>query len=131
MNTETAGNGSSGRSVKVRFVLTGFSHNMEFRVFAFDRITTERERIQCTVRADLALTRKYGIHLQELPLLCRSLLERKDEGEPIISSTFTEAEMQDCARLRAAAHEAASSKRKPPHRPTGENAGAAWRGRQP
>ena len=115
----------------MRFVLTGFTHNVEFRVFAFDSISEERERTQCTVRADLGLARKYGIHVQELPLLCRSLLEREEEGEPTLSLTFTEAEMQDCARGRAAAHDAAASKRKAPHGRAGENVGAAWRGRRP
>jgi hypothetical protein len=104
---------------------------MEFRVFAFDRISEERERTKCMVRADLALARKYGIRIQELPLLCRSLLERKEAGEEIGSLTFTEAEMQECARLGAAAHDAAARKRKPPHRPAGDNVGTAWRGRQP
>jgi hypothetical protein len=39
--------------------------------------------------------------------------------------------MRACASDRAAARDAAASKRKPPHRPAGENLGAAWRGQQP
>jgi hypothetical protein len=109
----------------MRFVLTGFTHDMESRVFAFDRIGEDSARAQCTVRADLALARRYGIHIQELPLLCRSLLDQSEEGEEILSLTFTEAEMRECATARAAA--AAASKKRPPHRPASENLGAAWR----
>jgi hypothetical protein len=110
------------------FVLTGFTHDMGFRVFTFERIGDDRVRTPCTVRADLALVKGYGIHIQELPLLCRSLLDRGDAGDELRSLTFTEEEMRVCASERAAAREKAASKRKPPHRPTGENPGAAWRG---
>ncbi len=34
-------------------------------------------RIRFTVRADLSLSRKYGIRLQELPLMCLGILEQK------------------------------------------------------
>jgi hypothetical protein len=102
-------------NVKMQFVLTGFTHDIGFRVFTFDRIGEDRERTQCTVRADLALARKYGIQIQELPLLCRGLLDRSEEKGDMQSLVFTEDEMRVCADERAAAHDRAARK-KAPHR---------------
>ena len=116
----------------MQFTLIGFTQDMGFRVFAFERTGEDRSRTKCTVRADLALIRRYGIQIQELPLLCRGILDRSEEGRELESVTFTEDEMRACATERAAAREgAAARKRKPPHRPVGENVGAAWRGQQP
>ena len=122
---------TSARSAKMQFVLTGFTHDMGFRVFAFERIGEDRVRTKCTVRADLGLIRTYGIQIQDLPLLCRSVLDKRDEGEELRALTFTEDERRVCANERAAAREAAASKRRPPHRPSGENLGTAWRGQHP
>ncbi len=120
------------------FILTGFRQDMGFRVFAFERRVTARSRIEFTVKADLGLIRRYDIRVQELPLLCRSLLERQEaieaqrttaaSDEETRALTFTEDEMRSCATDRAAAKTEAARKRKPPRRPTGESPGAAWRG---
>jgi hypothetical protein len=120
------------------FILTGFRQDMGFRVFAFERRETTRSRMEFTVKADLGLIRRYDIRVQELPLLCRSLLERQEASETQRATavsdaetralTFTEDEMRSCASDRAAAKTEAARKRKPPKRPTGENPGAAWRG---
>jgi len=112
----------------MQFVLNGFTHDLGFRVFAFDHVADDRVRTKCTVRADLALVRRYGIQIQELPLLCRSLLDRHEEGGEIQSLTFTEDEMRTCANEKAAARELAAKKRRPPQKPSGENLGSAWRG---
>jgi hypothetical protein len=101
----------------MQFVLTGFTHDMGFRVFAFARMGQDSLQTRCTVRADLALVRRYGIHLQELPLLCRGLLDRREEGEQARSLTFTEDEMRVCADERTA-RLGAAKKRKPPTRPS-------------
>lgn len=114
----------------MQFVLTGFSHEMGFRVFAFSRMGTDRVQTACTVRADLSLARRYGIHLQELPLLCRCLLDRRNEEEGAQTLTLTEEEMQVCAQERAA-RQSDAKKRKPPSRPAGEIPGSAWRGPRP
>lgn len=115
------------QSAKMQFILTGFTQDMGFRVFAFERMGEDRIRTKCTVRADLALIRRYGIQIQELPLLCRSLLDRRDEGVETHSLTFTEEEMRTCANERAAARAEAANKRRPPRRPSSENSGAAGR----
>ena len=54
--------------------------------------------------------------------------DRREEGGELGALIFTEEEMQVCASERAAARALAASKRKPPHKPAGENVGAAWRG---
>jgi hypothetical protein len=120
----------------MQFILTGFTQETGFRVFAFEGVVVGQIRTVFTVRADLALSRRYGIAMQELPLLCRSLLDRQDEGgenDPLAKHalTFSEEEMRAWADKRAADRALAALKKKAPRRPVAENAGAAWRGPQP
>ena len=115
----------------MQFMLTGFTQDMAFRVFAFERMGSDRVRTKMVVRADLALVRRYGIQMQELPLLCRNLLERSDNGSEAHTLTFSEDDMCLHAKDRASAKEAAASRRKPPRRTTSDNVGAAWRGHTP
>jgi hypothetical protein len=99
--------GNHARSAKMQFILTGFTQDMGFRVFAFERMGEDRIRTKYAVRADLALIQRYGIRLQELPLLCRRLLERRDNGEKEGTLTFTEDEMSLYAKdwLRKPTHQ--------------------------
>jgi hypothetical protein len=92
----------------MQFILTGFTQDLGCRVFAFEGIALDRIRTAFTVRADLALIRRYGIQIQELPLLCRTLLERRDEASEAQALTFTEEEMRTCATARAAAKDEAA-----------------------
>jgi hypothetical protein len=97
---------------------------MAFRVFAFQRIETDHTRTEFTVRADMSLLRRYDLRVQELPLLCRRLLEGREGIEPARDLTFTEADMclhqKDCAAFKeAAAH------KKP--RPAENHRGGGWR----
>jgi hypothetical protein len=126
----------------MQFILTGFTQETGFRVFAFEGVVVGQIRTVFTVRADLALSRRYGIAMQELPLLCRSLLDRQEEGghgadeggehDALVqhSLTFSEEEMRAFADKRAADRALAALKKKAPRRPVVENAGAAWRGPQ-
>lgn len=110
----------------MQFLLTGFTHDRGFRVFLFEGISPDRIRAPFTVRADLALSRRYGIRLQDLPLICRSLLESMGEGEQQHAFTFTE----DAMRLRAnnmAAAQALATVKKTPRKKITENNGMAWR----
>jgi len=112
--------------LKTQFILTGFSEVGGSRIFAFEGIGADRSRTPYTVGIDLSLIRRYGIRLQDLPLLCRAVLERSDEGEPRRVFTFTEADM--CMHADgAAAQKEAAKKNKQPRRPATEHAGAAWR----
>jgi hypothetical protein len=116
----------------MQFILTGFTQDREFRVFAFEGIAADRVRTPFTVRADLALSRTYGIRLQELPLMCRGILEHREEGvEQQNAMIFTEEAMRLHASNCVAARLLAAQKKKAPRRPASENNGAAWRSPQP
>ena len=119
----------------MQFILTGFTQEREFRVFAFEGIAADRARTPFTVRADLSLSRTYGIRLQELPLMCRAILERREEGteegETQNALTFTEDAMRIHASNCVAARALAALKKKAPRRPANETNGAAWRSPQP
>lgn len=111
---------------KMEFILSGFSQVGEFRVFAFERIAADWTRTAFTVRTNLALTRQYEIRLQELPLLCRAVLERRREGEEQRAFTFTEEDMRvhaDCVAVR----QEAARQRKSQRRPSTTRVVAAWR----
>jgi hypothetical protein len=86
----------------VQFVLTGFTQNSGVRVFTFERIEEDRTRTEFLVTTDLALSRKYDIRMQELPLLCRKLLEKREAGEVGQTLSFSEEEMILHARSGAA-----------------------------
>ncbi len=114
--------------MKMQFTLTGFKQDLGFRVFTFDRVAEDRTRTPCSIRADLALVRTYGIRVQELPLLCRDFLEENDHGVQLSGVVFPEATMRSHADHLTAARTAAAEKRKHPRRPVSGNSGAAWRG---
>ena len=95
----------------MQFVLKGFIPETGFRVFTFDGIAEDRTRTEFKVRTDLALIREYGIRVQELPLLCRGLLERRDETDATHTLTFSEDEMRVHANSRTAEKEAADKRR--------------------
>ena len=90
----------------MRFILTGFTQDTGFRVFTFEGVGPDQTRTGFSVGADLALSRRYGIRMQELPLLCREFLERCSEGEQARTFTFTEAEMLVYAKRCAAERQA-------------------------
>jgi len=115
-------------TIKPHFVLTGFSQETGFRVFRFTLAGPGIPRVEFTVRADLSLLRRYSIPVQDLPLLCRGLLERRDELDESRALIFSEEEMQAHSKECADARLAAAQKRKPPRKPVSENVGSAWRG---
>lgn len=118
---------------KVQFTLTGFTQKGEFRVFTFESAGAKKIRVEHRVQANITLIRKYSIALQDLPLLCRSLLERPEtdgipEGtEETHSLTYTEEEMRLHASNAAIARREAAARKKPPRRPAATNLGSAWR----
>ena len=110
---------------KTQFFLNGFTQELDFRVFAFDGVGTDRTRFPVTVRIDTTLARRYGITPQELPLLCRSLLDRCLDIEENKVLTYGEDEM--CAyKAGVSAREEAANGRKPPRRPMTAHAGSPW-----
>lgn len=119
----------SVRSTRMNFILTGFTEETGFRVFGFQGIGANGTRLEYTVKADLGLSRTYGIRLQELPLLCRGMLDRLPEGAEARTLTYTEDVMRLHADNRNAEREAARKRKAPPRPPT-EHAAVGWRAAQ-
>ena len=69
-------------SLLMEFVLTGFRQDANVRRFAFQRVAGDHSRTEFTVSADMSLLVKHKIPLQELPLLCRALLEDQQQAGP-------------------------------------------------
>lgn len=82
------------------YVLIAFQQRENIRHFRFKGTSEDKQRLEFIVGVDLALTRTYGIAAQELPLLCRRLLEEKPVLEQSRRSMFSEARMADYARRR-------------------------------
>jgi hypothetical protein len=98
---------------KVRFSMTGFTQDGGSRVFAFTRVEADGTRAEFTVKADLALSRRYAIAVQELPLLCRLFLERLGEADEMRALTYTEDQMslhaKECAARAVSPHKKKNS----------------------
>jgi hypothetical protein len=107
-------------------ILKGFRQDNGLRSYDFEVVGLDRSRREITVGADLALLRKYAIGVQELPLICRLLLEEAPSEEGAQRLTFTEALMREHAQKRSALMEA-RKKRSAPKRPHPERLGEAWR----
>ncbi|MBZ5579555.1 MAG: hypothetical protein LAP40_23590 [Acidobacteriia bacterium] len=113
------------------FTLTGFLQDREIRHYTFQGTEEDRTRRQFTVDADLGLLRKYGIALQELPLLCRRLLERNAPSREVKVVTFSEDLMREHADECAALRRAAQEKKKTYRRPKSNRLGQGWRNPTP
>src|ERR1700751_4158883 len=96
------------QGLRVHFSMTGFTQDGGSRVFAFTRVHSDGTRAEFTVKADLALSRKYAIAVQELPLLCRLFLEGLSEAGEMRALTYTEDQMslhaKECAARGAGPH---------------------------
>lgn len=110
----------------MQFILMGFDQDAGVRQYAFRGIAGGA-RADFTVGVELALIPSYGIRIQELPLLCRGLLERRVEGEEQRTLTFTEKEMRIYADNCATAREAAAEKKRSARRPPADNIETASR----
>lgn len=77
---------------KNEYIHKGFSQEGDFRVFRFERLNPEGTLARFTIRANMPLSRRYGISLQELPLLCKAVLEASpNDGQRLFE--FTEESM--------------------------------------
>jgi hypothetical protein len=110
----------------MEFVFSGFNQQNTIRKYSFQRVASDRSRTWFTVTADLALLKKYSIAVQELPLLCRRLLEAQSEDEQARAFTFTEQDMLTFVGKRTAEREQASQRRVH-RRPPSPRAGQAWK----
>lgn len=139
--------------VPVEFVLTGFSQENNIRRYTFQALPAGNHKPagtikkEWTVSADLSLMRKHKIPLQELPLLCKRLVEAQagdakpadakhgdaKHGESKHGETkddalmFTERDMLGYASNRSAAELAAELKKRARRMPSSNRVGMAWR----
>ena len=108
------------------FTLTGFRQERDIRKFTFRGGNDDRTHSEFTVAADVSLLRKYGIALQELPLLCLRLLEQQTPISSPEVVIFTEELIREHADQCAALKRAAEQRKKPRKSPTGR-LGEGWR----
>ena len=118
----------------MNYLLTGFTQECGHRIFNFERVNEDRSRAHFSVSAELAMSQRYGISFQELPLLCRGFLEQRQESlnQTRAASTerltYAEADMRRYADGRNAERQAAANNRKTPRRPANaEKLGMGWR----
>jgi len=119
--------GVQKKNPKVQFMLTGFKQDVGFRVFTFEAAPAGASKMQFSVKADLAMARRYGIQMQALPLLCWGLLERSDV---VTERAFTYSEEEMCQYARTVKEEraAAALKKQSARRTlTTSTPGVGWR----
>jgi hypothetical protein len=111
---------------KAQFFLRGYTQAAGIRIYAFQG-RVDASRIDYTVEVDLALIPGYGIRIQDLPLLCRELLQQQTQPDEKSAVVFTEQRMRSHAeKLAAARHEAEHKKKQPKHLGT-PDAETTWR----
>ncbi len=99
---------------KLHFLITGFTQTAGVRTYAFES-RTKAEQVNYTVEVNLALISRYGIRIQDLPLLCRELLQQAKSGEAG-ALVLTEQRMCSHAEKLALAREEARRRKKPSRR---------------
>ena len=97
-------------AAETQFLLTGFTQAAGIRIYAFEGRIDAR-RIDYTVEVDLALIPGYGIRIQDLPLLCRELLQQRAQPDEISSVVFTEQQMRSYAEKLAVARDEAEHRK--------------------
>lgn len=100
------------RDKSTDFILTGFHQAQGIRYYVYQSQRDDGSLGEFTVDADVRLLQKHGIALQELPLLCRHLLEKLDSDTSLRAVTFTEDLMKEQSDLRAALKQVAESRKK-------------------
>jgi len=123
--TEDSAERKPDKSAKPQFIFTGFTQTAGIRIYAFEGMAEGRRAY--TVEVNLALIPGYGIRIQDLPLLCRDLLQQGAEPAEICAFVFTEQQMRSHAEKLAIAREEAEQKKKQPRHLANANPGAAWR----
>jgi hypothetical protein len=113
-------------ATKMQFLLTGFSHNAGLRVFGFEGVAADQTRTKFSVSADITLSRRHGIRVQELPLLCLRFLEQHHTGDEKRDLTFAEDDMYVYANNCASEREAAKRKKLPRRPPANAGTRTQW-----
>jgi hypothetical protein len=119
------GTATEQRRNEPQFLLTGFTQTAGIRVYAFEGRVDAR-RIDYTVEVNLALIPGFGIRIQDLPLLCRGLLQQRAERDETSAFVLTEQNMRTHAEELARARSDAEHRKKQP-RPAAKANPGDWR----
>ena len=120
------GTSTEQRRNEPQFLLSGFTQTAGIRIYAFQG-RVEARRIDYTVEVDLALIPGYGIRIQDLPLLCRELLQQRAQPDEINAFVFTEQQMRSRAEKLSMAREDAEHRKKQPRRLESADTGTSYR----
>ena len=123
MDTSTATRKEGG---KPQFLLTGFTQAAGIRTYAFEG-RVDASRIDYTVKVDLALIPRYGIRIQDLPLLCRELLQQREQTDETGGIVFTEQRMRSHAEQLVTVRKEAEGRKKRPRQFASADAETGWR----
>lgn len=93
------------------YKLVSFTDNGSIRHFDFWRTAIDAEPMIVTVAADLVLTRKYKLPLQDLPTICSRMLMTLGDAVPPRALILSESAMSVHAQAAAAAAEEEAAKR--------------------
>lgn len=107
------GTSTERRRNEPRYLLTGFTQIAGIRVYAFEGRVDAR-RIDYTVEVNLALIPGYGIRIQDLPPLCRDLLQKWAERDETSAFVLTEQSMRAHAEELARARSDVEHRKKQP-----------------
>jgi hypothetical protein len=110
----------------MEFTLTGFQQEREIRHYTFQSLEGGRTSRGLTVNVDVGLLRKYGIALQDVPLLCRRLLEKQSLDPSVKVLTFSEELMREHADHCEALKRAAEERKKAYRHHRSPEAGKGW-----
>ena len=111
---------------KRQFFLTGFSQAAGIRTYAFQS-RVDATRTDYTVEVDLALIPGFGIRIQDLPLLCRELLQQQAQADERNAVVLTEQRMRSHAEKLAVAREEAEHRKKQPKNLAKADTETDWR----
>jgi hypothetical protein len=111
---------------KTQFFLTGFTQAAGIRIYAFQG-RVDASRMDYTVEVDLALIPGYGIRIQDLPLLCRELLQQQEQPDEVSAVVFTEQRMRSHADKLVAARQEAEQRKKQPKSAAAADRETGWR----
>lgn len=113
-------------SAKPQFFLSGFTQAAGLRTYAFEGRIDAR-RLDYTVEVDLALIPGHGIRIQDLPLLCRELLQQQAQPDQVNAFVLTEQRMCSHAEKLAILRQESERKKRPPRPPAVEEPEPQWR----
>jgi len=116
------GTSTEQRRNEPQFLLSGFTQTAGIRVYAFEA-RVDAQRTGYTVEVNLALIPGFGIRIQDLPLLCRDLLQQRAERDETSAFVLTEQNMRTHAEELARARSDAEHRKKPPRHTASANRG--------